>query len=191
MYYMWYEKLTLAGHWVTPGTPSRKLVWNWRIPCQWKEVPLRFVKLLCTVTPVYCQRLSTAEKLKERTNSVTPISLNSRTRKLSIDNCDIGQIAIRCNGVFRDGKIILSRRCQSCWFSLFFVRGQTYFNKLSRGNLIFIISVDVESIFPTCAVLGRMSAALGTKEALKQQKGVVEQPRCGGLLQEGPHTVCL
>lgn len=36
-----------------------------------------------------------------------------------------------------------------------------------------------------------MSAALGTKEALKQQKGVVEQPRYGGLLQEGPHTVYL
>lgn len=47
------------------------------------------------------------KKREQRTNSIAPVSFNSRTRELSINNSDICPISVRCYGVFGDCKIIL------------------------------------------------------------------------------------
>lgn len=102
-------KLTATGHWVTPATPSAQFSFNNRTPCQWIVVPLKFVRLLCTVTPTIIN-INHHSNIRSKlcTQCVSPVGFNSRPRKLTIDHDTLSFIAIRRNDCVRDDQVILS-----------------------------------------------------------------------------------
>lgn len=100
--------LTGIGHSVTPETPSIQLVFNCLIPCQWTEVPLKFVSLFLTVIPGISISFLVEVFWEKLTKCIAPISFQSWTRISLIEQHTADIVPIGGNEFIRELQVELA-----------------------------------------------------------------------------------